>query len=144
MEIVIDCSVSTAWIMPDETSNSSETLLKAITTADNMRIIQPSLWLYETLNCLKTAVLRKRLDLMEAKNALFHLHELPIEYIFPENQGKFNIIEKAIKHNLSAYDASYLDLAETRGINLYTRDKDLLKLKNEYSFIKDIRTFKKF
>ena len=142
MEIILDCSVSTAWLMPDETSASSEALLIAITTGNDITIIQPSIWLYETINCLRTAVLRKRMTPSDARNALFHLHELPIKYISPETQGEFNILEKAIDHNLSSYDAAYLNLAEQRGLNLYTGDRDLLKLKNKYSLIKDIREFK--
>ena len=143
MEIVVDCSVSTAWFMADEASLCSEALLIAVTTDNDVKMIQPSLWLYETINCLRTAVLRKRITPSDARNALFHLHELPIKYISPEIQGEFNIFEKAVSHNLTAYDAAYLNLAETRGINLYTGDKDLLKLQKEYPFVNDIRNFDK-
>ena len=141
MDIVVDCSVSSAWFLNDETSLCAENLLKEIVNND-IRLIQPSIWLYETLNCLRSAVIRKRISSSEARNALFHLHELPIDYIAPESQGEFNIIEKALKHNLSAYDAAYLDLAEKRGLKLYTGDKDLAELANTFSFIQDIRNFK--
>ena len=142
MEIIVDCSVSTVWFMPDETSFSAEKLLIEITTGDDVKMIQPSLWLYETVNCLRTAVLRKRMSASDARNALFHIHELPVEYISPVVQGEFNIFEKAITHNLTAYDAAYLNLAEKRALDLYTGDRDLLKLTGEYPFIKDIREFK--
>ncbi len=139
--MVIDCSVSTAWLMPDETSPHAERLLTFLLKREQAHLIQPSLWLYETVNCLRTAVLRQRLTSSDAKSALYYLQELPIELVPPEKQGEFQILDKAIDHQLSAYDAAYLELAETRGVNLFTGDRDLIRLKRTYPFIHDIREF---
>ena len=55
--------------------------------------------------------------------------------------GEQLILEHAISCGLSAYDATYLTLAETCGADLFTADGDLLRLATRHSFIKDIRKF---
>ena len=70
------------------------------------------------------------------------LKDLPVEFHEPV-ENSFQILDSALKYGLSAYDAAYLTLAEIRGADLYTADNDLLKLKKEFKYVKDIRTFGK-
>ena len=54
------------------------------------------------------------------------LESLGIEVIFPSvNQSLISLSTLARPHQLTAYDAVYLDLAITRGVPLYTLDKNL-------------------
>ncbi len=133
-EIVIDCSVSATWVLPDEHSARAERLL-ARALEGEVRLLVPTLWHYESLNLLRSAVLRKRLAEPEAKKALHLLSEIPMEVVDPDLQGRPAILEAALRHRLSAYDASYLALADSRGVGLVTADSDLIALRKLFAWI---------
>ena len=133
-EIVIDCSVSATWVLPDEASARSERLL-AQAFDEKVRLLVPALWHYETLNLLRSAVLRKRLDEAEAKKALHFLSEIPIETVSPEHQSRPAILDAALRHGLSGYAATYLVLADARGLSLLTADSDFLALRKVFPWI---------
>ena len=133
-EVVIDCSVSAAWILPDELSARSEKLLARV-LAGEIRLVVPTLWHYESVNLLRNAVLRRRLTEPAAKQALHLLSEIPLETVDPIQHGRSAILETALRHRLSAYDASYLALADARGIGLLTGDSDLIALRKVFPWI---------
>jgi predicted nucleic acid-binding protein len=127
-DIVIDCSVSAAWVLPGESSERSERVL-ADALDGKVGLVVPTLWHYESLNLLRSAVLRKRLGEPDAKKALHLLSQIPMTVVDPEGQGRPAILEAALRHRLSAYDASYLALADGRGIGLLTADRDLIGMR---------------
>jgi predicted nucleic acid-binding protein len=133
-EIVIDCSVSATWVLPGELSARAERLLAQVLDGE-IRLFVPTLWHYEILNLLRSAVLRKRITEPEAKKALHLLSEIPMEVVDPALQGRPAILEAALRHRLSAYDATYLALADSRGIGLVTADSDLITLRKLYPWI---------
>lgn len=133
-EIVIDCSVSATWVLPGELSARAERLLAQVLDGE-IRLFVPTLWHYESLNLLRSAVLRKRITEPEAKKALHLLSEIPMEVVDPALQGRPAILEAALRHRLSAYDATYLALADSRGIGLVTADSDLITLRKLYPWI---------
>jgi predicted nucleic acid-binding protein len=133
-ELVIDCSVSATWVLPGELSARSERLLTQALDGE-VRLLVPTLWHYESLNLLRSAVLRKRLTEPEAKKALHLLSEIPMEVVDPDLQGRPVILEAALRHRLSAYDASYLALADSRGVGLLTADSDLITLRRLFKWI---------
>jgi len=132
--LVIDCSVSASWVLPDEHTPVAETLLRRVLEGD-CSLIQPDLWWIETLNLLRTAVLRKRLTESGARKALYFLKEIPLETVGVSRESEFLVLDRALCHGLTAYDATYLVLAEMRGAELVTADRDLLALQSDYSFI---------
>ena len=80
---------------------------------------------YEIYNCLKSAILqkrinRKRLDLVEKG-----FDTMKIEY---QNIDFKKTFELSLKHNLSFYDASYLYLAKVNKCKLLTLDKKLAEI----------------
>lgn len=131
---VIDCSVAASWILKDEYRKSSEKLLASI-IKEEIELIQPDLWWYEMLNLLRSAVLRKRIKYEHIQKTLFFLKEIPMTCISSEEMDGHLLLENAVNCNLTAYDSAYLTLAETRGLKLFTFDKDLLALKNKFDFI---------
>ena len=133
-EFVIDCSVSATWVLPDELGARSERLLAQALDGE-VRLLVPTLWHYESLNLLRSAVLRNRLTEPEAKKALHLLSEIPMEVVDPNLQGRPAILEAALRHNLSAYDASYLALADSHGVGLLTADSDLITLRRLFKWI---------
>ncbi len=133
-DTVIDCSVSATWVLPGELSARSERLLGDVLDR-KVHLVVPTLWHYETVNVLRSAVLRKRLSEPAAKKALHLLSEIPVEVVDPERQGRPAILEAALRHRLSAYDACYLALADARGVGLVTADSDLVALRKVFPWV---------
>jgi predicted nucleic acid-binding protein len=76
---------------------------------------------------LLTAERKNRIGEADSMRFLALLSELPIvvDQESPERMIK-EIFALARKHNLSSYDASYLDLAMRKGLPIATLDKNLL------------------
>jgi len=139
-EIVIDCSVSGAWVLEDERTEHSERLLSHVLSGE-LRLVQPELWRYEMLNVLRTAVVRKRMTDRAAKRALLSLRSIPVEIVSAEAQGQAEILTSALELKLSAYDAAYLSLARLRGSDLVSADRGLLRLRPRFPWIRPLRQF---
>jgi len=123
-DFVIDTSIVMTWCFRDETSQYAEHILDRLETGTGL---VPSIWPLEVCNVLLTAERKRRLA--QADNARFIalLNELPIvvEQEPPERMMR-EIFALAREHQLSSYDASYLDLAMPKGLPLATLDKNLV------------------
>ena len=86
----------------------------------------PSLWHLEVANSLLIGERRKRSSEADTINWLRFLASLPI-VIDEETASRAwsAVLVLARSHNLSAYDASYLELAMRRGLSLATLDEKL-------------------
>ena len=135
-----DCSVTSSWFLPDESSSICDKLLAAI-ESDKIELLLPDLWWYETNNVLRTSVKRKRLTPNQARNVLHNLARIPARKVSSESQGLEGILRFAIEDNLSAYDATYLHLAWSTDCDLVTTDNDLLNLKSKYPWITHPKDF---
>ena len=121
--LVIDNSVAIAWCFPDEQDDYSQAVLDAFSSE---RAIVPELWRLEVANMLLVGERRKRSTQANTVTWLGFLASLPIAvdeetkaYVFGD------ILNLAREHNLSAYDAAYLELAMRRGLPLATLDDKL-------------------
>jgi predicted nucleic acid-binding protein len=124
MDCVIDSSIALAWALPDETSKEAERFLSRISIENILWV--PPLWWYEVANALLMAQRRKRLTEAERIRLIELYGKLPIRTdmaLDSEKMGRFHAL--AIEYNLSAYDASYLELAQRRGLGLATVDRQL-------------------
>lgn len=123
MEFVLDGSVTMAWYFADESNAYADSVLTKLGTA---RAFVPALWPLEVANTLVVGERRKRSTQAQAAAWLGILESLPIEI-----DGETPIhawsrtLSLARSHNLSAYDASYLELALRRGLPLATLDAKL-------------------
>ena len=119
---VVDASVSAAWLVPDEATPVTEAVLRA-TATHNLWV--PALWVLEVGNLLLRAQRRrritgaKRLELVAAASAL----RIRVDR---ESVSLIAIDALAARHQLSAYDAAYLELALRRDLPLATLDDALL------------------
>jgi len=119
--VVVDASVVLKWQLDDEEYISQATALRNDFYALSViKAIAPHLLVYEVINGIVTATRRKRLDLDKALGAMDNLIELGVELRKVE-PGR--VLELALEHNLSAYDAAYLALAESEGCELWTGDR---------------------
>jgi len=132
---VLDCSVMAAIILSEkEGLEASEILEQAL--EGRIQILVPALFWYEIGNVLTISVRSNRLAKDKAQEALLQLGELPINTDLPEDFiVRRRIFDLAVLHNLSAYDAAYLELAERFNACLKTFDQALLKLRSRYSWI---------
>jgi len=119
--VVVDASVVLKWQLDDEEYVPQATALRNDFYASGaVKAVAPHLLLYEMTNGVLTAARRGRLDPDKALEAVNNLMELGVELkgVEPER-----VLELALEHNLSAYDAAYLALASSEGCELWTADR---------------------
>ena len=120
--IVVDASVSAAWFLPDEATAFTEATLQATALGE---VWVPALWLLEIGNLMLSAQRRKRITETKRRELIAAASALRLR-IDREPVTMTELDSLAARHGLSAYDASYLELALRRGLPLATRDKALL------------------
>jgi len=126
--IVLDTSVVLTWFFPDETDSIKGESQKYVM---QYGAIVPALWYYEVANGLLMAVRRNRIVPADGKMALGLLEKLSIECDSINPVAAWQaVLNVANTHALSAYDASFLELAMRRSLPLATLDKALLKAAN--------------
>lgn len=124
-QFVLDGSVALAWCFPDERSRAGDSLLKKLVAGKG---IVPALWCLEVANALLTGERRKRLTQTESAEALRLLGRLPL-HVDDRSGLPFaeNVVKIARQFRLTAYDATYLDLAVRLKLPLATFDRGLKK-----------------
>jgi predicted nucleic acid-binding protein len=123
--IVVDASFAGAWILPDEHSGESETVLQAVLDGKE-NIAVPDLWAYEMLNLLLSACRRGRIDIDRMEQAVNLVQRIPVSYYDHQAPLLANrVIRLAVRFSLSAYDAAYLELADRLQCPLRSLDKNL-------------------
>ena len=121
MALVLDSSVSLSWFFPDEKTNFTEAALDLVTKEECW---VPALWRLEFPNALLVAEKRRRLTRAERLQVLDEVARLNLR-IDPRVHELRAISDLAERHNLSAYDAAYLELAARLGSALITLDGEL-------------------
>lgn len=120
MSFVLDASVAAAWALSDEPSDLADAMLTR--TSFNGAVVPP-IWWYEIRNILVTAERRKRISAQDADEFLTRVKKLSIQV------GEFGegseILNLARLHQLSVYDAAYLELASRERLPLATLDAKL-------------------
>jgi len=120
--LVCDCSVSAAWCLEDETSAAADEVLALAAGAE---ILVPPIWAAEMANVFWAAERRGRISAVDADAALAALGRLPIRVDTGTPDSAHRLLLVARARNLSAYDASYLELALRQGVPLATLDRRL-------------------
>jgi predicted nucleic acid-binding protein len=124
MSFVVDNSVALAWCFEDEQTAGIMALLDRVTDAG---AVAPQLWPIEALNGLLTAERRGRIEREVRKRLAGFLQELPIKIDDETARRSWTTTAHlAEQHRLTAYDATYLELAMRRGVPLATSDTALI------------------
>lgn len=123
MAFVLDCSVTMAWVFPDEATEATDQLRDSLLES---RAFVPSLWPVEVGNVLLVATRRNRIRVDDWREIRASLEALPIE-IDPVTTSRAwgDSLELARTHQLSVYDAMYLELAVRLQLPLATLDRAL-------------------
>ncbi len=121
MPLMIDTSVTMAWCFDDEATEATDAILDMLRQDE---AVVPSLWELEVLNVLLVAERRRRIKEAEATRFLDLLTQLPIR-VDGSPSDLTAILAAGRRHRLSAYDATYLVLAERLGVPMATLDDKL-------------------
>ena len=123
MSIIVDASVAAAVVLPDEELPDADLLEKRIEVDG---AIAPAIWQIEVANTLIVAVKRKRIDAGEVAAFLGVLDGwMTILQPAISSVERNRVVALAFKHGLTAYDATYLELAVRTSFPLATLDADL-------------------
>ena len=117
---VIDASIASAWMLDDESNPFADEVYASLQASAG---VVPQHWHFEIRNALLMAERRGRID--EGTIAA-HLNRLSNLSIRTDQTPDLDVaLELARRHQLSFYDALYLELAMRRGISLATLDNAL-------------------
>lgn len=123
MPLVLDCSVTLAWLLPDEKNAVVDALMDGLARD---AVLVPPVWPLEVGNVLLVAMRRGRISSEDRGRMLKDLRALPIEIDgTASNQALGGTLEIADRYGLTSYDASYLELALRRSLPLATLDAAL-------------------
>ena len=125
--LVLDGSAALGLLLPDENQTAAARRLRAaLETAVGVHV--PAHWWVEMANGILMAERRKRLTQALGMEVLALLPALKVATDGePMAQSVAATAALARQHGLTAYDASYLELAIRRGAILASQDRDLLK-----------------
>ena len=122
-KFVLDSSVTLAWYFADEADPYANAVAGQLPTA---RAIVPGIWPLEVANVILMGERRKWSTEAQAGKWLKYLSRLPIEVEEMTTAIAWGeVVRLAREHNLSAYDAAYLELALRLGLPLATLDDRL-------------------
>ena len=121
MGFIVDASVSAGWIIKNQVSEYSEAAKRALLTDP---VVAPALWWLEMTNLLRTGCRRRTINAVGAYGFIKTLEALPIRIESLECNAS-ELLGLALRHDLSAYDATYLDLALRLQLPLATQDAAL-------------------
>jgi predicted nucleic acid-binding protein len=123
--VIVDASTALAWCFPDEANAISDGILFALR---GQTLMVPAIWSLEIANTVLVAERRGRLKLHQVNRFLELLAEMDItEQSQSVGDAIRNVLPLAHQHNLTAYDAAYLDLSARQGAPLATFDSRLQK-----------------
>jgi predicted nucleic acid-binding protein len=123
MRLVVDCLVSVAWYVEDESNAYTE---RALAEVLRHGAHVPCLWRIEFVNAILMAERRKRIGSDTRVKVVRDAETLPLA-LDSDPPALNDLAALAAAHGLTAYDAVYVELAQRLSLPLATQDKDLIK-----------------
>jgi predicted nucleic acid-binding protein len=123
MSLVLDSSVALAWLYSDQVTPATQQVFDIVLAE---RAWVPSLWRLEVANSLQMGVRRGRISGEFRDASLADLALLAIEVDAETDTFAWSTtLRLAERHQLTLYDAAYLELAQRLGVPLATLDQEL-------------------
>jgi predicted nucleic acid-binding protein len=126
--LVLDASVASAWLLHDGNAADAAAAARLLESLRDpaARIRVPATWTLEMANVLARGESRGILTESQTQAFLALLAALPIVVDAQTSARSFTTtLDLARRHGLSAYDASYLELALRAQLSLATFDREL-------------------
>lgn len=122
-ELVLDSSIALAWCMPDEDAPAADEVQARV--ARHGAYAAPH-WPLEVANAFLMAIRRGRIDRRFRDGSSRDLAKLPIALDSEISTRAWrDCLRLADAHDLTVYDAAYLELAQRRALPLATLDGQL-------------------
>ena len=121
-DLVIDASIAAAWIIEDEHHPAADVVLETLETDQG---IVPQIWHFEIRNVLVVSERRGRTTITHNQRHLDAINAMTIQT--DQNPDLNATMQLARKHNLTFYDATYLELALRLDLPLATLDNALTR-----------------
>lgn len=126
MRLVLDASMALAWLFERENAEEIDCADRALALVADAEALVPPLWHTEVANALLIGERRRVVNEAQVIDYLSRLSRLPIATDDASPASRRDLVMAlAREHGLSAYDASYLDLALRTGSVLATFDGKL-------------------
>ncbi len=123
MGVVVDASFIASALLPEEHSPFVEATL---TGMDERALLAPALLSWEIGNILRKNCRRGDLSPDQAEERLAAFCAMDISQYPPTPEALARTARLATAHDLTVYDASYLDLALSTGFGLASLDRPLV------------------
>ncbi len=118
---LIDASITLAWLFNE--GGRGVALDRQI---EPLELFAPWLWRLEVVNVILVRERRRQITQAQGTRLLEALEALDIEVVGePVNRTLSSLAQTARPHQLTAYDAIYLDLAISLALPLFTNDGNL-------------------
>lgn len=117
--LVLDASVALAWLFAEDPSAIA---IEGVLTSYDL--VSPWVWRLEMVNAVLVRERRKIVSSARGNELLQLIDSLRVQLV-AGTTGVFELATIARPHQLTAYDAAYLEVALRCGLPLYTRDKNL-------------------
>ncbi|HZG38363.1 MAG TPA: type II toxin-antitoxin system VapC family toxin [Nodosilinea sp.] len=123
---VVDASVAIKLFIEQEGSAQAEALFEQLSTQPGTALYVPELFFAECANVLWQYVRRASYPPDQAKVNLAQLRALSLQTVAIQEIVS-EALEIAIAHNISAYDACYVELSARLQLPLVTADQKLIR-----------------
>lgn len=123
MSLVLDASATLAWLYPEEITDAIRAVFDQV---EDEGAWVPGLWPIEVTNSLCVSLRKGRITPQRRHESLIDLKQLLISYDDQTGDHAWGrTLELADRHQLTVYDATYLELALRLSLPLATLDDDL-------------------
>lgn len=121
---IVDASVALCWYFEDQKTAYTESVFDCLGKGDTALV--PAIWPLEVVNSFLVAVRQKTISPAQLEIFIRDLEDLPVEVDIEGVRRVYSsIVRLSQHHQLSSYDAAYLDLASVESLPLATLDKNL-------------------
>ena len=123
MSLVIDSSITLAWLFEDERTDGADAVMRQVVKTG---AVVPSLWRLEIANALQLAIRRKRTNAAFRDASIADLRSFPIVVDSEtDRQAWGTTLALADRCRLTLYDAAYLELAQRLRLPLASLGQEL-------------------
>ncbi len=123
--LIVDASITLSAVLPDEMSPRAKHAWEMVVAQG---ALVPSHWALEVANGLLVAQRRKRISDVDRRETVSDLMSIPVAVDGRTIEMAWSdATVLAVRHQLTCYDAAYLELALRAGLPLATLDEDLFR-----------------
>jgi len=129
--LVVDASVIAPFLIADEAGDRSEPLMEALLSGS---AVAPQHWRLEIGNLGRKAVRHGRITPQELFEGIALFATLPVHIDSQTDELAWSrILDLSSEHDLTTYDAAYLELARRTGLPLASVDSALMRASESMS-----------